>query len=226
MSLETEIPPAWRDKLRPVTDTDAFRELEAFLKDEWRRHTVYPPRNRIFHALELTSPDSAQAVVLGQDPYHNEEQAHGLCFSVPRTVDPPPSLRNIFREREADLGLSPPGHGCLEAWGRRGVLLLNTVLTVRAHEPGSHRNRGWEAFTDGVIRVIAEKSERVVFALWGNPAKKKEPIVNRPPHALHKAPHPSPLSAYRGFFGSRPFSFINGKLREAGREPIDWSVPS
>jgi uracil-DNA glycosylase len=186
---------------------------------------VYPPHDEVFAALHLTPFREVKAVILGQDPYHGRGQAHGLCFSVRHGVQPPPSLQNIFKELEADLGISPPDHGCLDAWARQGVLLLNASLTVRAGRAASHQGKGWETFTDEVLRAVNTKPERVVFILWGASARRKKALIDTSRHVIIESAHPSPLSASNGFFGSRPFSRANAALVEAGREPIDWALP-
>ena len=178
----------------------------------------------MYAALHLTSFADVKVLILGQDPYHGSGQAHGLCFSVRRGVQIPPSLQNIYKEMHSDLGVLPPEHGNLEEWARQGVLLLNTVLTVRASNAGSHRNRGWESFTDEIIRVVNQKKERVVFLLWGAFAQKKKILIDGPQHSIIEAPHPSPLSAHRGFLGSKPFSRTNAALVEAGRGAVDWTL--
>lgn len=186
---------------------------------------VYPPDDDVYAALHLTSFAEVKVLILGQDPYHGEGQAHGLCFSVRHGIEIPPSLQNIYKEMHSDLGLVPPNHGNLEGWARQGVLLLNAVLTVRARSAGSHRNRGWESFTDEIIRVVNQKEERVVFILWGAFAQKKKILIEGSHHVVIEAPHPSPLSAHRGFFGSRPFSRANAALVEAGIDAVDWALP-
>jgi uracil-DNA glycosylase len=201
-----------------------LRQLTEFLDRERREHTIYPPEPDVFNALKLTPFDAVKVVILGQDPYHDENQAHGLAFSVRPGVTPPPSLRNIFRELQADVGCAKPANGSLEPWARRGVLLLNVVLTVRAHQPHSHRRKGWEQFTDAAIAAVGHKPDPVVFVLWGAPAQKKIPLIDTSRHTIVKAPHPSPLSAKTGFFGSRPFSAVNTALKAAGRPPIDWRL--
>lgn len=218
-----DLPASWKS-LEPETRTRSFESLRALLAAEAKRHAIYPPARDVFRALELTPLRSVRVLLLGQDPYHGPGQAEGLCFSVPPGVTPPASLRNIFRELQTDLGMPPPPHGSLVAWAQRGVLLLNAVLTVRAGEPNSHQGRGWELFTDAVIRRVAAKRTRVVFALWGTYAQKKTPLIDTRRHAVVTAAHPSPLSAHRGFLGSRPFSRINAALTEGGREPIDWRL--
>jgi uracil-DNA glycosylase len=200
-------------------------DLQQFVATERTRATVYPPRDEVFAALHLTPFAEVKAVILGQDPYHGPGQAHGLCFSVRHGVRPPPSLQNIFKELEADLGLSPPDHGCLDAWARQGVLLLNASLTVRAGRAASHQGKGWETFTDEVLRAVNTKPERVVFILWGASARRKRTLIDTSRHVIIESAHPSPLSASNGFFGSRPFSRANAALVEAGRDPIDWALP-
>ncbi len=205
-------------------EREYFLELEAFLDGEYRAAQVFPPRQQVFKALELTSIRRVRVVVLGQDPYHQPGQAHGLAFSVPRGITPPPSLRNLFRELHQDTGLPIPDLGNLEPWAREGVLLLNTVLTVRAGEPGSHAGKGWEEFTDRVIDLVNANRGRTVFLLLGSQAQKKGHRVDTARHAIIEAPHPSPLSARRGFFGSRIFSRTNELLERAGRGVVDWAL--
>lgn len=200
-------------------------ELQRFVKSEREQHTVFPPDDDVFAALHLTSYADTRVVILGQDPYHGPRQAHGLCFSVRPEVPIPPSLANIHTELHADLGLAKPGHGNLESWARQGVLLLNTTLTVRAGQAASHQGKGWELFTDEVLRVVNGKQHRVVFLLWGAAARKKANLVDRHRHVVLESAHPSPLSAHQGFFGSRPFSRANTALAEVGLEPIDWAIP-
>ena len=217
----------WNPVLRHQLRAPYWAELQAFVDAERQARRVFPPPDQVFAALHLTPFASVKAVILGQDPYHGPGQAHGLCFSVPPGIEAPPSLRNIYAEREADLGLAPPPHGNLEAWARQGVLLLNATLTVRAGQAGSHRGKGWERFTDEVIRVVAERTDPVVFILWGASARKKRALVHEAGgrrHTVIESAHPSPLSARNGFFGSRPFSRTNEALTQAGREPIDWRV--
>lgn len=216
----------WNPLLRDEFAKPYWQQLQQFVADERARGPVFPPAADVFNALHLTSYADTRVVILGQDPYHGSGQAHGLCFSVRRGVKPPPSLVNIFTELEADLHVQPPGHGNLEAWARQGVLLLNTCLTVRSGQAGSHHGKGWETFTDAVLRVVDHKPHRVVFVLWGGPARKKTSLVHAQHHVIIEAPHPSPLSAHNGFFGSRPFSRTNDALVQAGLPPIDWQLPA
>jgi uracil-DNA glycosylase len=216
--------PSWKQALAAETAKPYFRELAEFVKQERREHVVFPPAGQVFEALRVTPFDETSVLILGQDPYHNVGQAHGLSFSVPQGVKPPPSLFNIYRELADDVGFDHPGHGDLTAWAKQGVLLLNAVLTVRAHNPGSHRDQGWERFTDAVIRALQGRQEPVVFVLWGRYARDKGSLVEGPQHAVIESPHPSPMSASSGFFGSRPFSQVNDALVRFGREPIDWQL--
>ena len=213
----------WNPLLRGEFEKPYWKQLQSFVEDERRRHTVYPSRENVFAALHATPYADVKVLILGQDPYHGPNQAHGLCFSVQRDVQPPPSLVNIFKELRDDLGIAIPPHGNLEAWARRGVLLLNTTLTVRAGQAASHQGKGWETFTDEVIRQVNEKPF-VVFVLWGAHARKKKTLINSARHAIVESAHPSPLSAHNGFFGSRPFSKINAALQDARFEEIDWSL--
>lgn len=215
----------WNPLLRDEFDKSYWSDLMAFVAEERAHHPVYPPHQQVFAALHLTSYAEVKVVILGQDPYHGPGQAHGLCFSVPSGVDKPPSLANILTELENDLGIVAPDHGCLDAWARQGVLLLNTTLTVRARQAASHQGHGWETFTDEVIRVVAAKPETVVFILWGAAARRKKSVIGATHHVVIESAHPSPLSAHRGFFGSRPFSRANEALLAAGRDPVDWNLP-
>jgi uracil-DNA glycosylase len=215
----------WNPILRGEFDKPYWAELQQYVAAERSRGVVYPPPDEVFAALHLTPFAEVKAVILGQDPYHGPHQAHGLCFSVREGVAPPPSLQNIFKELESDLGFPPPRHGCLDSWARQGVLLLNASLTVRQGRAASHQGKGWETFTDEVLRAVNGKPERVVFILWGASARKKKALIDTTRHAVIESPHPSPLSASSGFFGSRPFSRTNAALVEAGREPIDWRIP-
>lgn len=216
----------WNPVLRDEFEKPYWAELMAFVQAERQQHEVYPPHDDVFAALHLTALADVKAVILGQDPYHGPGQAHGLCFSVRPGVRVPPSLQNIHKELADDLGVTPPPHGNLEAWARQGVLLLNTTMTVQAHNAASHQGKGWERFTDEVLQRVNEKSDRVVFILWGASARKKKALVDRSRHVVLEAPHPSPLSAHRGFFGTKPFSRTNAALVEAGRTPIDWALPA
>jgi len=215
----------WNPLLRDQFEEPYWRELQAFVAEERRRGEVYPPPDQVFAALHLTPYADVKVLILGQDPYHGPGQAHGLCFSVPPGVRPPPSLLNIFKELESDLGVRPSPHGFLEHWARQGVLLLNSVLTVGMGSAGSHRMRGWERFTDAVVRLVNQREEPVAFLLWGSYAQKKAGFVDSDRHLVLKAPHPSPLSAHSGFFGCRHFSKTNAFLEQRGLEPIDWALP-
>jgi uracil-DNA glycosylase len=216
---------AWESALKEEFSKPYYRKLFLFVKEQYSKVPVYPASDEIFTAFHLTPLDKVKVVILGQDPYHNQGQAHGLCFSVKPQVDIPPSLVNIYKELQDDLGCTIPSHGYLTSWAEQGVLLLNTVLTVQAHKPMSHRGIGWEQFTDAAIAAVNQQDRPIVFILWGKPAQEKEKMLNNPKHLVLKAPHPSPLSAYRGFFGSRPFSKTNHFLQEHGVTPIEWQIP-
>ena len=217
---------SWLEPLRSEFEQPYMRELKQFLLAERDKgRAIFPRACNWFRALDLTPLDTVRVVILGQDPYHGEGQAHGLCFSVPPGVRPPPSLVNIFKEMQSDLGLSPARNGFLEHWASQGVLLLNSVLTVEMGQAASHRERGWEQFTDAVVRLVNDKAELVVFMLWGSYAQKKAAFVDTSRHLVLKAPHPSPLSAHSGFFGCRHFSKANAFLESKGLEPIDWALP-
>ncbi len=215
----------WNPLLRGEFAKPYWSDLQDFVRAERARATVYPPHEDVFAALHLTRYADTRVLILGQDPYHGPRQAHGLCFSVRPGVAVPPSLVNVFKELHDDLGLPIPTHGCLEHWARQGVLLLNATLTVRAGQAASHQGKGWETFTDEVIRVVNAKPDRVVFVLWGAYARRKKALVDTGRHVVVESAHPSPLSAHNGFFGSRPFSRANAALEEAGRTPIDWALP-
>jgi uracil-DNA glycosylase len=219
------IPRGWRRHLSAELEAPYFRQLRAFLAEERRNHEVFPPEGDVFSALALTPLDSVRVVLLGQDPYHGPGQAHGLAFSVRPTTRPPPSLVNVFKELKTELGCPVPKHGYLAPWAEQGVLLLNAVLTVRNGEPNSHRRKGWERFTDAILRAVNEREQGVVFLLWGAYAQKKAELIDAKRHVILHAAHPSPLSARRGFFGSRPFSQANAALAKAGQAPIDWCLP-
>lgn len=214
----------WLEPLKPEFKKDYYKKLHQKVMEEYNSVLVFPPADDLFNAFHLTPLSNVKAVILGQDPYHNDGQAHGLCFSVKKGVEPPPSLVNIYQELHDDLGCPIPAHGNLEKWAKEGVLMLNTVLTVRAHQAFSHRGIGWEEFTDAAIRILNEQDRPIVFILWGKPAQEKAKMLNNSRHLILKAPHPSPLSAYRGFFGSKPFSQTNEFLQKNGVEPIDWSI--
>ncbi len=214
----------WNPLLREEFDKPYWKQLQRFVYDERSNYEVYPPHEKVFNALHFTPYADTRVLILGQDPYHGPGQAHGLCFSVRHGVEVPPSLVNIHAELADDLGVAVPDHGNLEPWTRQGVLLLNSVLTVRARAAASHRKKGWETFTDQVIRTVNAKTDRVVFILWGSFARRKKELIDNPNHVVIESPHPSPLSASRGFFGSRPFSRANEALTSAGLDPVDWSL--
>ncbi|QKG84606.1 uracil-DNA glycosylase [Kroppenstedtia pulmonis] len=220
------LPKDWQDVLAEEMEKPYLLQLKHFLEEERKLHTIYPSEEDLFSALMLTPYHQVKVLLLGQDPYHNEDQAHGLSFSVQPGVTQPPSLRNMFKELEEDLGYPRPNNGYLAPWARQGVLMLNAVLTVRAHQPNSHKNKGWETFTDAVIQKVNEKTEPVIFVLWGNYAKKKKKLIDTQKHTVIESAHPSPLSAKRGFFGSRPFSTINKALLNKGHSEIDWKIPN
>jgi uracil-DNA glycosylase len=215
----------WNPVLRGEFAKPYWTELQSFVAEERRQHPVFPPHADVFRALHLTPRADTKVLILGQDPYHGPGQAHGLCFSVQPGVAVPPSLVNIHKELDTDLGCPRPRHGNLEHWARQGVLLLNAVLTVRAHKANSHQGKGWEQFTDEVIRAVNAKEETVVFVLWGGYARRKRSLIDTSRHVVIESAHPSPLSAHNGFLGSRPFSRANDALVAAGRTPIDWCLP-
>jgi uracil-DNA glycosylase len=220
-----QLPDSWQRVVGDELDKPYFLKLREFVDEERRTHTVFPPENQVFSALELTPYEKVNVLLLGQDPYHDEGQAHGLCFSVRPGVPPPPSLVNIFKELQSDVGCDVPNNGYLVPWAKQGILLLNAVLTVRAHEANSHKNKGWEKFTDAIIRSVSDKDDPVVFVLWGGYAQKKIKLIDTDKHTIIQSAHPSPLSARNGFFGSKPFSAINEALRAAGKPEIDWQIP-
>ncbi len=215
---------SWEQVLQPEFHAPYYLRLQEFVRQERSQHEVFPPENEVFTALRLTSFQNTKVVILGQDPYHRIHQAHGLSFSVRDGVKIPPSLRNIFTELHDDLGIATPSHGDLTSWATQGVLLLNTTLTVRQGEAGSHQGHGWETFTDAVITALNQRSECCVFVLWGAPARKKKGLITSPQHQVIESAHPSPLSARNGFFGSKPFSQVNRTLQSAGHDPISWSL--
>ena len=214
----------WDSVLKEEFDKDYYKKIEEFLEKEYKEETIFPEKDKIFEAFKLTPFKDVKVVILGQDPYHGRGQSHGLAFSVQKDVKIPPSLRNIYKELESDLGLEIPNNGYLKSWAEEGVLLLNTALTVREGQANSHRKIGWEIFTDNVIKKVNEKEDPVVFILWGNNAKEKEKFITNPIHGIIKSYHPSPLAASRGFFGTRPFSKANKFLKEHGRGQVDWSI--
>lgn len=216
----------WKEILEPAMETESFKKLKTFLETEYEEETIYPEKKDIWTAFEWTDYDDVKVVILGQDPYHGVNQSHGLSFSVKPGVKIPPSLRNIYKELEEDLNVSTPNHGYLKEWADQGVFLLNSVLTVRAGQAGSHRGKGWEDLTDFAIRSLNEKENSVVFILWGAEAKKKRVLINEEKHFVLDSVHPSPLAAYRGFFGSKPFSKANQLLAKSGQRKINWKLSS
>ncbi len=216
---------AWEAALKGEFGKPYYAKLYKYVLNEYRSKEIFPPGRDVFNAFDFTPLEKVKAVILGQDPYHEPGQANGLCFSVHKGVEIPPSLVNIYKELNSDLGCRIPNNGDLSKWAQQGVLLLNTVLTVRAHQANSHRGMGWEEFTDAAIRVLAMEDRPLVFILWGTPARKKKALIHNPKHFIVESPHPSPLSAYSGFFGSKPFSKTNDYLVKCGIEPIDWQIP-
>lgn len=217
---------SWDDLMSPEADKEYYIKLRAFLKSEYLNSgvPVYPEMNNIFNAFKYTDYNDVRAVIIGQDPYHGPNQAHGLCFSVQKGIEKPPSLQNIFKELQADLGITPPNHGELTKWAKNGVMLLNSVLTVRGGNAGSHRNKGWEIFTDKAISLLNERKEPIVFILWGGYARAKKSLITNPNHLVLEAAHPSPLSSWNGFFGCKHFSKCNEFLKSTGKEEIDWTI--
>ena len=220
--VDVKIEPSWKELLKDEFEKPYFSELIQFVKNEYKTTKIYPPGKLIFNAFDHCPAEQTKVVILGQDPYHGPGQAHGLCFSVPEGIEQPPSLQNIFKEINNDLGKPIPTSGNLERWAEQGVLLLNATLTVRAHQAGSHQRRGWEEFTDAAIRVLAEQKEHLVFILWGSYAQKKGAFIDRNRHLVLTSVHPSPLSAYNGFFGNKHFSRTNEYLAAHGETPINW----
>jgi uracil-DNA glycosylase len=224
--MKIDLPESWHAVLQDELDKPYFKKLAAYVDRERKAHQVFPPEGDVFNAFKLTPYDRVSVLLLGQDPYHDDGQAHGLCFSVRPGIPPPPSLVNMFKEAAEDVpGFVPPGHGYLVSWAEQGILMMNAVLTVRAHQPNSHKGQGWETFTDAVIRKVNDKPDPVVFVLWGGYAQKKEKLIDGKRHTILKSAHPSPLSARSGFFGSKPYSKINAALRAAGKREIDWRLP-
>lgn len=220
-----DLPADWQHLLADELQKPYFTKLSQFVDGERQQHTVFPPEQDVFSAMKLTSYDNVKVLLLGQDPYHDDNQAHGLCFSVRPGIKPPPSLVNIFKELHTDVGFRIPNNGYLVPWAEQGILMLNAVLTVRAHSPNSHKNHGWETFTDAVIRHVNAKQSPVVFVLWGGYAQKKLALLDTGRHIVVQSAHPSPLSARSGFFGSKPFSRINQALRDVGEQEINWQLP-
>ena len=221
-----DIPDSWLPLVGDELHKPYFAKLEQFVDAERKAYTVFPPEKDVFNALKYTPYEQVNVFLLGQDPYHDDDQAHGLCFSVRPGVKPPPSLMNMFKELRDDVGFRIPNNGYLVPWAEQGILMLNAVLTVRAHTPNSHKNHGWETFTDAIIKQVNEKDSPVVFVLWGGYAQKKLPLIDTARHSVVQSAHPSPLSARSGFFGSRPFSRINQALKDAGKPEIDWQLPN
>jgi uracil-DNA glycosylase len=223
--MNISLPTDWQAALGAEFEKPYFQRLSDFVDAERAEHKIYPPEDQVFSAFNHTPLEQVKVFILGQDPYHGPNQAHGLAFSVQPGIAPPPSLVNIFKEMRDDVGCKIPNNGYLVPWAERGVMLLNAVLTVRAHQANSHKSKGWEKFTDATIRAVNDKAEHVVFVLWGGYAQKKIPLIDDTRHTIVKSVHPSPLSAHNGFFGSRPFSQINAALEAHGQAPIDWQLP-
>jgi uracil-DNA glycosylase len=222
--MATIIPDTWQSVLEQETQQPYWEKLQAYLAQERAEHTIFPPEEDVFRALELTPYQQVRVLLLGQDPYHGPGQAHGLCFSVRPGIALPPSLLNMFKELKSDMGIAMPKQGFLEPWAKQGMLMINAVLTVRQAEANSHKGRGWERFTDAIIRTVNAKSDPVVFVLWGNYAQKKQSLIDTTRHTIIQSAHPSPLSAHNGFFGSKPYSQINAALQSYGYPPINWDV--
>ena len=222
--IDPKIEISWKHALKDEFNSEYFYELKSFLVEEKNKHVIYPPGSDIFSAFDNTPFEEVKVVIIGQDPYHGQGQAHGLCFSVPDGIKAPPSLVNIFKEIKNDLGIEIPATANLEKWAQQGVLLLNATLTVRANQAGSHQNKGWENFTDSVIKKLSENRSGLVFLLWGNFARAKQQLINQKKHYVLQAAHPSPFSAYNGFFGCKHFSKTNEILKQLGKEEINWSL--
>ncbi len=220
--MNVKIEASWKEVLKEEFKKAYFQNLTDFVKNEYQTHPIYPPGKQIFAAFDHTPFEEVKVVIIGQDPYHGAGQAHGLSFSVPEGIKQPPSLKNIFKELDSDLGISPVQSGNLERWAEQGVLLLNATLTVRASQPGSHQNKGWEEFTDAAIQKLSDEKEHLVFILWGAYAQKKGSMIDPSKHFIIKSPHPSPFSAHNGFFGSKPFSKTNYYLKSMGKNEINW----
>ena len=222
--ISPQIEESWKNVLASQFESDYFVQLKSFLEEERLKHRIYPPGNRIFAAFDAVPFNEVKVVIIGQDPYHGPNQANGMCFSVNSGVEQPPSLKNIFKEINSDLGIPVPSHGDLTPWARQGVLLINAVLTVRAHQAQSHQNKGWEQFTGYAITQLSSKRQGLVFLLWGRSARNKAALIDKQKHYILEAPHPSPLSANRGFFGCKHFSKTNEILKNEGKKPVDWSI--
>lgn len=222
--MELSIPNDWKNILNNETNKDYFKQLTQFLETEYSTQTIFPAKNNIFSALEATSYENTQVVILGQDPYHGDNQAHGLSFSVLPGEKIPPSLRNMYKELANDLNMAEPSSGYLMPWANQGILLLNTVLTVQKGKANSHKNKGWEIFTNQIIEQLNLREDPIIFVLWGKPAQQKKTMIDTNKHFVVEAPHPSPLSAYRGFFGSKPYSTINQILTQQGKKTINWQL--
>lgn len=222
--IDPKLPPSWQNVLADEFEKPYLKALQTFVEDERKNHTIFPPEEDVFSAFTLTPYDEVNVLLLGQDPYHDDNQAHGLCFSVRPGIKPPPSLVNMYKELKEDVGFNIPKHGYLVDWAKQGMLMINAVLTVRAHTPNSHKDKGWEKFTDAVIGKVNEKTDPVVFVLWGGYAQKKEKLIDNSRHTIIKCAHPSPLSARSGFFGSKVFSKINQALENNGKKTINWQL--
>lgn len=220
--MDVKIEKSWKTRLQGEFEAEYFQELTAFVKSEYQSYQIFPQAKNIFNAFDLSPFENTRVVILGQDPYHGEGQAHGLCFSVQEGTRIPPSLQNIFKEIKDDLNIEIPSHGCLSRWAEQGVLLLNATLTVQAHQAGSHQKKGWEEFTDAVINLLSEQKEKLVFLLWGAYAQRKGELIDKSKHHVLESPHPSPFAAHRGFFGNKHFSKTNAYLKENGLKEIIW----
>lgn len=225
MSNAPKLPDGWLKALSAEFEKPYWDELQTFVAGERKKHQVFPPEDEVFSAFELTPYENVRVVILGQDPYHDDGQAHGLCFSVKPGITPPPSLGNMYKELKADLGCKVPNNGYLVPWAKQGVLMINAVLTVQAHTPNSHKDRGWETFTDAVIRAVSDRADPAVFVLWGKYAQKKKKLIDAKKHVVIEGAHPSPLSV-KLFLGSKPFSKVNDALAGLGKAPIDWQIPN